>query len=355
MPVSVTAPVAPAATALVTRQPPPGYAIAPACGLVPLADKDVWDTKVGRAGHALDTASRGVGPAELEGLLAVMTRSPAEFLSRLAADSENGTPVAYTIKAKKMKDFGIAQLDVKVENRKLEATVTFQVTNKAVNSVAAQYADKKTGPRLTAALKLTGEIDPATASINNFAVGLDVKNLLSFDAHAIDQTKAKLKEFSEALKKLDKKDPQTQTVAATADALTKALQEASLVAVLMEIAHDDKKTTMRIRREGEAVRAKVELGNDKFAVDLENVLGKVGPGYPKTHLVIAGATDSANNKVALQSIRFFHNDQLSLSFANGAIPTLYKMNKDGTRTELKGDAGMLLAGAGALPMLLNRP
>ncbi|OGQ19471.1 MAG: hypothetical protein A2138_09135 [Deltaproteobacteria bacterium RBG_16_71_12] len=356
MPVNATTPSPTTApTASLTRLPPPGYAIAPNCGIVPLGDKDVWDTKVGSAGHALDTASRGVGPAELQGLLAVMTRSPAEFLSRLAADSENGTPVKYTIKAKKMQDFGIARLDVKVENRKLEATITFQVTNKSVNAVTAQYADKKTGPRLTAELKLTGDIDPATASIDNFSVGLDVKNLLTFDAHAIDQTKQKLKEFSDALKKLDKKDPQAAAVAATAEALTKALQEASLVAVLMEIAHDDKKTTMRISREGEAVRAKVELGDDKFAVDLENVLGKVGPGFPKTHLVIAGGTDSAKNKVALQSIRFFHNDKLSLSFEGGAIPKLYKMNKDGTRTELKGDAGMLIAGAGALPMLLNRP
>ncbi len=355
MPVSATSPAPAAPAARLTRMPPPGYAIAPNCGLVPLADKDVWDTKVGQAGHALDTASRGVGPAELQGLLAVMTRSPAEFLSRLAADSENGTPVKYTIKAKKMQDFGIARLDVKVENRKLEATVTFQVTNKAVNSVTAQYADKKTGPRLTAELKLTGDIDPNTASIDNFSVGLDVQNLLSFDAHAIDQTKAKLRAFSDALKKLDKKDAHAQAVVATADALTKALQEASLVAVLMELAHDDKKTTMRISREGEAVRAKVELGDDKFAVDLENVLGRVGAGYPKTHLVIAGGTDSAKNKVALQTIRFFHNDKLSLSFEGGAIPKLFKMNKDGTRTELKGDAGMLIAGAGALPMLLNRP
>lgn len=355
MPVNATTPSPTATPARLTRVPPPGYSIAPNDAIVALGDKDVWATKVGGAGHALDTASRGVGKAELEGLLAVMTRSPAEFLSRLAADSENGTPVKYTIKAKKMQDFGIARLDVKVENKKLEATVTFQVTNKAVNSVAAQYADKKTGPRLTAELKISGDIDPATASIDNFSVGLDVRNLLKFDAHAIDQTKQKLREFSDALKKLDKKDPQAQAVAATAEALTKALQEASLVAVLMEIAHDDKKTTMRISREGEAVRAKVELGDDKFSVDLENALGKFGPGFPKTHLVIAGGTDSTNNKVDLQSIRFFHNDKLSLSFEGGAIPKLFKMNKDGTRTELKGDAGMLIAGAGALPMLLNRP
>lgn len=358
MPIAATSPAAPSPvvdTARLTQPPPAGYAIAPNCGIVPMADKDVWETRVGRAGHALDTHSRGVGKAELEAMVAIISRSPAEFLSRLAADSENGTPVQYTIHGKRMKDFGIARLDVKVENRKLDAKVTFEVTNKSVNSLAAQYADKKVGPRLTATLAIQGEIDPATASINNFSIGLDVKNLLKFDAHAIDQTKQSLKEFAEALKKLDKKDPQTQVVASTADALTKALQEASLVAVLMDIAHDDTRTTMRISRQGEPVRAKLELGDDKFSVDLENVLGRVGRGYPKTHLVIAGGTDHEKKKVELQSIRFFHNDKLSLSFEGGAVPKLFRMNKDGTRTELEGDAGMLLAGASALPLLVNRP
>src|SRR5688572_514741 len=167
----------------------------------PLPDDQVWSAFIGRGKRPLDTAGSHSGGKKIDGheqrrLLKIAKDDPRSFLTRLLADSMNGTPVEYSM-TKTFKGFGVLHATFKAENGQFETKLRVEVFNKAVDQWLKPYLAKDArakGVRSSADLTVVGKIDMSggVSDIVLTAAGHDLPKLSADKVSEIEELRKQL-------------------------------------------------------------------------------------------------------------------------------------------------------------------
>ncbi|MBI2376923.1 MAG: hypothetical protein HYV07_23185 [Deltaproteobacteria bacterium] len=310
---------------------------------VALPDAEVWGAVVGKEKRALNTAEvhgkgQAIDNAEQKALAQLFVKSPREFLSKLRADSMNGTPVGFKL-AKELEGFGVLRVDINVDKAAFEAKATVDVYKKTVNgflgAVMAKKGDQGKKPQieLSAKGKLTKD------GVEGAALELALRGIPNLSAEKLTKIDQLKKELGEALKSNVSKAAKEEKVTAIFDELVGNMSELP-VPFLVKLVTSSDALSIDLKLESQAAKAHAELGNGNYAITIDDILGQ-DKGEPDIGAKVAGtATDDGT--ISIAEARIFLEDKVGVRFDSKDTPHYYKKDSaTGKRVEVNDHAAEL--------------
>ncbi|MBI4817463.1 MAG: hypothetical protein HY791_14475 [Deltaproteobacteria bacterium] len=316
-----------------------------------LPDDKVWDSQVGR-GRALDTASaHGKGAvidtSEQKALAQIFVKSPKEFFSRLRADSLNGTPVKFGM-SKELKGFGILRLDINVDKANIDAKVTVDVYKKTANGFLGAYIAKKGDEGMKPQIELSAKGKLTTNGIEGSGVELALKGLPKFSAEKLAKLDQLKKELDAALKADGTPADKEAKVKALFDELIGDMSDLP-IPFLVKLVTSSEDLSVDLKLADKSAKAHADLGNGKYALTIDDILGEDKPEEVDLGAKVAG-TATEDGTITVDEARVFMKDAVGVRFDSKDKPHFYKKDDEtGKKTTVNEHAGEI---AMLIPMAL---
>lgn len=327
---------------------------------VALGDADVWDLHVGRGNtrRPVDT-SRAGGDWTIDGhegrkLVDLAKKNPQEFMTRLLADSSNGTPVEYKL-SKLLKGIGVVRVNFHVENGAMKATATLEIFNKAADGYLKSYMAKEArekGSRSSVTLEVNGTLNKA-GGIDNAGAELRAANLPAFSAEKLmelDKVKGQIKDALAGEGTAEEKQTRVQ------DIVGSALQKASTipVAFFVELIRDRHNLNITVNEEGRALTAHAKTGEGNYAISFTDLLDSANREEADLGARISGNVGEDRDTIKIGDAAVFTADKLSLEWNADGRPEVSKLEADGSKSKVDDHLGQILMYLPALLQLANR-
>lgn len=312
----------------------------------PLPDDKVWNLFIGPTKRPVNTAQKPtlklLDGWEKAKLAKLAQDNPQEFLQRLLADSSNGTPFGFDV-SRTIKNLGVAKLDVKAKDGKIDASVTLNVFNKRADGYLKAYMAKdgrEKGTRSSLKLGVTGDLNKA-GGIDNIDIEVSADNLPKLDAAKL----SKLDQLQKRLKKtLKAKD---MTKAEKNDAIMWLFEDAVdelsdfPIPFFLNLITGYNVLDINIKEKGKKMKGHAELGDGKYSVKLTDILADYSKDEPRIGATIAGAADD-DGIVSIDEASIGTDRPLSLSWSEDGKPSISEKNpKTGKSRELNDHFGEL--------------
>lgn len=308
----------------------------------PLADKDVWGGIKTPEGLGVDT-SDGISVGEGQALAQLAIDSAVEFVQRLDADSANGTPVKYHYE-EAFQEIGTAFVDFEARSGNLLIESGVQVSQESVAKYLKEYlapGEKQPQQPVVGKLTMTGKI-AENGEIGALKGKLSLANLPRFSAD-------KLAEFTKNIDAILAQLPVGGMITEEmrgqiAEQLKSKLETTSEhgVKFFKGLAEESRVFNFDVSTDRSATKAHIKAGLSALAVQVEHLVDEAGEGYPR----IDGSTDITLDKadrdtIDLGTLSAYTTENLLVNVEDNK-PKLFRIEADGTRTELKDIFGYLV-------------
>jgi hypothetical protein len=321
----------------------------------PLPDEKVWGATIGKTHRPLNTADGHSGHAKIDGhertrLLKIAKDDPRAFLTRLLADSMNGTPVDYSL-TKAMKGFGVLTASFHMENGQFETKLHFEVYNKAVDQWLKPYLAKDArvkGQRSSAEVVMTGSVN-MEAGIDNVKVSASGHDLPKLSADKITEIEALRKQLQAALK-LKSAVRRAEGVKNVFEQGIEKMADFPLHFFLKMITDDDN-FIITIKEPNDPTTAIAEVGDSKYSITFTDLLADANAASDevKVGAKIAGAGDDKAKSISVEEVSVYNEHPLSLAWEEDKAIVYRTDPSTGTKTKIDDHAAELM---GYLPLAM---
>lgn len=330
--------------------PAPINASIPQNPLLQLPDAEIWthpelgfgdEAKVEFGFHRrpLDTGN-GVGQAEMKVMAKLAAMDPEKFMKVLLADSANGTPVKLEYRGE---IWNAAMLDVKssVENGKAEVTAKIEIFDSVIMKWMKRYlaADGNPPGRTTIEIKSSAQIQE-NGGLEGATVSVSVTGLPTVAVEKLMELDALRKDHRAALK-LKSESARAKAANGVFERMANRLSELPYM-FLLDIITDSKTFDITLKeKEGDFPVANVEVGEGKWALTFDDILG-TRDGEANLAVAVHGTGDEDKKSVGFTDITVAMKTPLSVQFENGR-PVAYTTNPDtGEKSRVDDHAGELM-------------
>jgi hypothetical protein len=327
---------------------------------LPLGDADVWGLAIGRGASKrfVNTAdmhtAQSIDGIESKKLLELAKNDPKAFMTRLLADSSNGTPVELKF-TKLLKGFGVARIDFRAENGHMTTLATLEIFNKAADGFLKSYMAKEArekGTRSSVSLEVKGDLNK-DGGIDNISAEIRAANLPAFSAEKLmelEKVKGQIKDALAGEGSPAEKQDRVQEIVAS------ALQKASEipVAFFVELIRDRHNLNIKVNEEGHSLTAHAKTGEGNYAISFTDILDSENKAEADLGAKIAGNVGEDRDTIKIGEVAVFTTDKLSIAWGEENRPVVSKIGEDGTKSPVDDHLGEILMYLPALLALANR-
>ena len=321
----------------------------------PLADDQVWGIEIGRDRRPLNTADAHTGQKidgwEQNHLLNLAKADPKAFLSRLLADSMNGTPVEFGIKTEiggrrgsGIPAFGLLKVGFKMENGTFNLKLDFDVYNKAVDRWLSPYMAKdgrEKGTRSNITVSMTGDVQP-DQSIQNVQFDAGASKIPKLSADKLVEIDRFRKRLNSALKEKSKADRDDGVKNVFEDAIRRVTSFP--VHFFMDLIADSDDLVIDIKEKDDPTAARAELDDGNYKITFTDLLGDEDQSTPeaKVGAQLSGKVDDNQGTIDIDNLRVYNEHPISVEW-EGNRPVAYRTDpKTNEKTRIDEHANELL-------------
>jgi hypothetical protein len=319
----------------------------------PSSDTDVWGGLKTKDGAVVNTGD-GISEKEIEAMAGPAVENSVEFLHRVSADSKNGTPVKYHYERSlgKFEGTAFADLTVRDSNVLIEVNVHSTVLKKLIVDYLAPDAKQNDKPAI-GKFTLTGKINEA-GEIGGIKVEASLGNLPKLSGD-------KLGELEENVAWLLEQLPVGGAITeemkqSLGQDMKSSLKRSSGIPIefFRDLINSNPVFNIDISGEKGVSKAHLKGGRNALDIQVDHALDEVGDKYPR----IDGHTQVTLDKedddsVDLGTIKLYTTENLLVSF-EGNKPTMYRIEADGSRTQLRDVFSEIFLRAALLPALVSK-
>jgi len=309
----------------------------------PLTDDQVWARSIGADKRALNTAT-GSGPGHIDAverrhLMELASKTPQEFMQRLLADSMNGTPVEYNFT--KELSIGVLKVSFKAVDGAVTTTASIDVFNKSADQFLKPYLAQNArdkGARARIAIEVKGQLNK-NGGLDGATVEARASNVPSFSVKKLIGIATIESDIKKAMAAASSKKTKQAEVLSLVNGVIEKLSDVPLP-FLVKLIGDSGVFKAELTSKGHDGKAKVEIGGGKYSVGLQEFLGKA-KNEPDVRAKLTG--HAAEDTLAVDELRVFTNDKLSVEWNDEGSAKLYRTDKKGEKTEVEDHFGQVLA------------
>ena len=314
----------------------------------PRPDADVWQGVETKKGKQVNTGD-GIDTEESVALAELATDNTQEFLKRLEEDSKNGTPVVLERK-KEFPDQGTLTVRFEVNNGKMLVTAAAELSDKIVKdglkAYAAQGAEVQPKTTIKVAFNAALSEEGNMSDIAMKASAVNIPKLSIAKLQGIEKMKERQKAILE-----DASLSEAEKHQKLAELLDYSIKDASKegVGLLAAIIMDAKGVDLEGKVEN--IDVSIKAGKSGFDVKAKDVLKAIQAKKqePRVDGSVDGAIEKDRDTLEVKSVGLYTSEKLALEFDAEGKSHLYRIESDGSKTELNNHAQKLMF---AMPFIL---
>jgi hypothetical protein len=293
-----------------------------------LPDDKVWGKLIGRTRRPLNTATAHKGEKidgwEQRALMKHAKDDPRGFLTRLLADSMNGSPVEFSM-TKALKGLGVIHATFRAENGAFETRIDLDVYNKTADKYLKSYLAKDArvkGSRSSVEVVVKGGLNKE-AGIDDVQIDIAAKDLPKLSADKLMELDELRKDLRKALGEKSKAKRE-QGVKDVFERSVRRLSDFPLH-FLIDLISDSDALSVDVRpKKGSTVHAHAEVGEGAYAVTFTDLLGDDDEDEEaRIGAKLSGKASDDTNTISIDELKFYNEHPLTLTW-EGDKPTVYR-------------------------------